>query len=153
MDLLSHLLEYLFWIVLACKSMKKRVAIVLGQFHKELVERMLVEARATAAAAGLEVISEVWVPGSLEKPLALKRLLLRSDIDGAVVLGIIERGETKHGLVMGEVVMQAIIDLQLQTMKPVGVGILGPEILPEQVEKRLLPYAKVAAEALVAMLK
>lgn len=133
--------------------MKKRVAIVLGQFHKELVERMLAEARATATAAGLEVINEVWVPGSLEKPLALKRLLLRSDIDGAIVLGIIERGETKHGLVMGEVVMQAIVDLQLQTMKPVGVGILGPEILPEQVEKRLLPYAKAAAEALAVMLK
>lgn len=133
--------------------MKKRIAIVAGQFHTEQVERMLAEAKTVANAAGLEVINEVWVPGSLEKPLALKRLLLRSDIDGAMVLGIIERGETKHGLVMGEVVMQAIIDLQLQTMKPVGVGILGPEILPEQIEPRLLPYARAAAEALVAMLK
>ena len=133
--------------------MKKRIAILLGQFHKDMVERMLVEAKAAAVAGGLEVISEVWVPGSLEQPLALKRLLLRSDIDGVVVLGIIERGATKHGLVMGEVGMQAIIDLQLQTMKPVGVGILGPEILPEQIEPRLLPYAKAAAEALVAMLK
>lgn len=133
--------------------MKKRVAILLGSFHKELVERMLVEAKAALAAAQLEIVSEVWVPGSLEKPLALKRLLLRSDIDGAVVLGIIERGSTKHGLVMGEVVMGAIVDLQLQTMKPVGVGILGPEIEPNQIEPRLLPYAKAAAEALAVMLK
>ena len=133
--------------------MKKRIAIVLGQFHKDMVERMLTTAKTAAAEANLEVVSEVWVPGSLEKPLALKRLLLRSDIDGAVVLGIIERGETKHGLVMGEVVMQAIVDLQLQTMKPVGVGILGPEILPEQIEPRLLKYAKAATEALAVMLK
>lgn len=133
--------------------MKKRIAIVLGSFHKDMVERMLAEAKAAAEIAQLEVVSEVWVPGSLEKPLALKRLLLRSDVDGAVVLGIIERGETKHGLVMGEVVMQAIIDLQLQTMKPVGVGILGPEILPEQIEPRLLKYAKAATEALAVMLK
>lgn len=133
--------------------MKKRIAIVMGAFHREKVERMLGEAKAAAAEAQLEIVSEVWVPGSLEKPLALKRLLLRSDVDGAVVLGIIERGETKHGLVMGEVVMQAIIDLQLQTMKPVGVGILGPEILPEQIEPRLLPYAKAATEALAVMLK
>lgn len=133
--------------------MKKRIAIVMGAFHREKVERMLTEAKKAAEAAQLEVVSEVWVPGSLEKPLALKRLLLRSDVDGAVVLGIIERGETKHGLVMGEVVVQAIIDLQLQTMKPVGVGILGPEILPEQIEPRLLPYAKAAAEALATMLK
>ncbi len=133
--------------------MKKRIAIVLGAFHRQQVEQMLIMAKQTAVDANLEVISEVWTPGSLEKPLALKRLLLRSDIDGAVVLGIIERGETKHGLVMGEVVMQAIIDLQLQTMKPVGVGILGPEILPEQIEPRLLPYAKAAVEALAVMLK
>lgn len=133
--------------------MKKRIAIVLGAFHRQQVEQMLIMAKQTAVDANLEVISEVWTPGSFEKPLALKRLLLRSDIDGAVVLGIIERGETKHGLVMGEVVMQAIIDLQLQTMKPVGVGILGPEILPEQIEPRLLPYAKAAVEALAVMLK
>ncbi len=133
--------------------MKQRIAILMGSFHKQLVERMLVEAKTAALEAGFEVIGEVWVPGSLEKPLALKRLLLRSDIDGVVVLGIIERGATKHGLVMGEVVMQAIIDLQLQTMKPVGVGILGPEILPEQIEARLLPYARAATEALASMLK
>lgn len=133
--------------------MKKRIAIVMGAFHKDMVTRMLEEAKQVAAQEQLEIVSEIWVPGSLEKPLALKRLLLRSDVDGAVVLGIIERGATKHGLVMGEVVMQAIIDLQLQTMKPVGVGILGPEILPDQIEPRLLPYAKAATQALVAMLK
>jgi 6,7-dimethyl-8-ribityllumazine synthase len=133
--------------------MKKRIGILLGEFHKVELERMLVEARLVAAECSLEIVAEVWVPGSLEQPLALKRMLLRSDIDGAVVLGIIERGETKHGLVMGEAVMRAMIDLELQTMKPVGIGILGPEILPEQIESRLLPYARKAVEALAAMLK
>jgi 6,7-dimethyl-8-ribityllumazine synthase len=132
--------------------MKKRVAFILGEFHKALVDRMLVEARTTAAELGLDIADEIWVPGSLEKPLALKRALLRSDVDGAVALGIIERGETKHGLVMGQAVMDAIIDLQLLTMKPIGVGILGPEILPEQMEPRVLPYARAAVVAVSKML-
>lgn len=133
--------------------MKKRVAIILGEFHKEFADRMLAEARQVAAELNLDVVSEIWVPGSLEKPLALKRALLRSDVDGAVALGIIERGETKHGLVMGHAVMEAIIDLQLLTMKPVGVGILGPEILPEQIEPRILPYARAAVVATAKMLQ
>jgi 6,7-dimethyl-8-ribityllumazine synthase len=79
------------------------------------------------------VTARVWVQGSLEKPLALKRLLLRKDIDGTAALGIIERGETKHGLVMGQAVLSSLLALQLELMKPIGIGILGPEILPSQI--------------------
>jgi 6,7-dimethyl-8-ribityllumazine synthase len=132
--------------------MSKRIALVLGSFHKEYGMQMLESARETAKELGLEIVEEVWVPGSIEKPLALKRLLMRDDIDGAAALGIIERGETKHGLVMGEVVYDAIIRLQLEFMKPIGLGILGPEILPDQIEKRVRPYAKAAVEAVAKML-
>lgn len=102
--------------------------------------------------ASLNIIEEVWVPGSYEKPLALKRLLMREDVDAAAVLGIIERGETKHGLVMAEVVLKEIIDLELQYMKPVGIGILGPEILPSQIPSRLRIYAHEAISAVKEML-
>jgi 6,7-dimethyl-8-ribityllumazine synthase len=132
--------------------MSKRIALVLGSFHKEYGMQMLESARETAKELELEIVEEVWVPGSIEKPLALKRLLMRDDIDGAAALGIIERGETKHGLVMGEVVYDAIIRLQLEYMKPIGLGILGPEILPDQIEKRVRPYAKAAVEAVAKML-
>lgn len=113
---------------------------------------MLDEARKTAAEVGLNIIEEVWVPGSYEKPLALKRLLQRQDINGTVVLGIIEEGETAHGLVMGHVIHHAIVDLQLEFMKPIGVGILGPEIVPIQFEPRLRPYARTAVLAVARML-
>lgn len=130
----------------------KRIAIVLGSFHKKEAEEMLKEAMKTAEEQGLNIVEEVWVHGSLEKPLALKRLLLREDIDGAVALGVIEKGETKHGLVMGQAVVSAIISLQLELMKPIGVGILGPEIEPEQISSRLHSYAREAVIALGSML-
>ena len=113
---------------------------------------MLAAARATALECDLEIVEEVWVPGSIEKPLALKRLLMRNDIDGAVVLGIIEKGETAHGLVMGQVVYDAIIRLQLEFMKPIGLGILGPEIMPSQIPARLEGYARAAVVATAVML-
>lgn len=128
------------------------IAIVLGSFHKKEADEMLDEAQKTAAEHGLDVVEVVWVHGSIEKPLALKRLLKRPDVDGCVALGIIERGETKHGLVMGEVVYDAIIRLMLEFMKPIGLGILGPEIVPDQIPPRVRPYAREAVIATAQML-
>lgn len=129
-----------------------RIGIVLGRFHTKEVEEMLDEARAVAARRQLRIAAEVWVPGSMEKPLAIKRLLRRDDIVGAVALGIIERGETEHGNVMGHAVISSLINLQLEFMKPVGVGILGPGINPSQIPPRTRPYAAAAVEAVADLL-
>ena len=132
--------------------MSRNIGLVMGSFHKAQIEEMLEEARKTAADVDLNIVEEIWVPGSMEKPLALKRLLLREDIDGAVALGIIEKGETAHGLVMGHSAISAIINLQMELMKPVGVGILGPEIQPNQIASRLRPYGRDAVLAVAHML-
>ena len=129
-----------------------QIAIVIGSFHRRQAEIMLESALDTAATLGLMVTDPVWVPGSMEKPLALKRLLLEPSVDGAVVLGIIEQGQTAHGRVMGQAVINAILNLQLDLMKPIGVGILGPEIQPGQIQERLVPYARDAVLAVHTML-
>ena len=132
--------------------MVKSIAIVAGSYHKESVELMVEKAKEIATDTNLIVEEVSWVPGSMEVPLQIKRLFLRDSIDGAVVLGIIENGETKHGLVMGLAVTNALIDLQIASMKPIGFGIIGPGAKPEQIEKRLLPYAEKAVLAVSEML-
>ena len=131
----------------------KKVGIVVGQFHKAHCEAMVEEAMNAAKELGLEVAEVVWVPGSLEKPLALKRMLLKPEISGAVALGIIEKGETSHGFVMGLAVTSAILALEIDLMKPVGMGILGPDIMPSQIPPRVRAYGKAAMVALAQMLK
>ena len=79
-----------------------RIVAVCGSFHKEEVEKMLDFARDEASVMNAELTDVVWVPGSMEAPLALERLLVREDVDGAIALGIIERGQTQHGMVMGQ---------------------------------------------------
>lgn len=128
------------------------IAIVLGSFHKDLIQQQLEEARKTASELGLTIVEEVWVPGSVEKPLALKRLLMRKDIDACVALGIIEKGGTKHGFTMGQSLMHFVMQLQLEFMKPIGLGVLGPDIEPEQMASRVRPYARAAVEAVMKML-
>ena len=76
------------------------IAIVCGSFHKNEVSKMLEWASDEASQQGLTLTDVVWVPGAMEVPLALNRLLARDDIQGAACLGIIEKGHTQHGLAM-----------------------------------------------------
>ncbi|HJM30343.1 MAG: 6,7-dimethyl-8-ribityllumazine synthase [Candidatus Thalassarchaeaceae archaeon] len=128
-----------------------RIAAVCGSFHKVEVERMLEYARDEAASKNAELTEVVWVPGSMEAPLALERLMQRDDVDAAIALGIIERGQTQHGLVMGQSVTRSIIELQIRHNKPIGLGIIGPGADPEHIEPRLEPHARAAVGAVVAM--
>tara|TARA_B100000686_G_scaffold335981_1_gene405271 strand:+ start:2282 stop:2677 length:396 start_codon:yes stop_codon:yes gene_type:complete len=128
-----------------------RLGVVCGSFHREEVEKMLDFASDEASIKNWEVAEVSWVPGSMEAPLALDRMLQRQDIDGAVVLGIIERGETDHGLVMGQSVTKAVIELQISHNKPIGLGIIGPGAEPEHIEPRLEPHARAAVGAVAAM--
>lgn len=133
--------------------MSKNIAIIATSFHGEYMKLMVDDAKKTAQEERLSIVKEVWVPGCYEIPLTLKTLFDSENIDGAVILGIIEKGKTKHGMVMGIVVHDAIMRLELETGKPVGLGILGPEILPKQIPSRLKPYAQKSVMALKAMLK
>ena len=128
------------------------IAIICGSFHKEEIENMLDFARDQAASENLTITDVVWVPGAMEVPLALSRLIEKDDIHGAACLGIIEKGSTQHGLAMGQAVLRTIIDLQLKTNKPIGLGIIGPGAEPEHIGPRMEPHARAAISAISSML-
>jgi 6,7-dimethyl-8-ribityllumazine synthase len=132
--------------------MMSNIGIICGSFHKVQIERMLAYATDQASKEGLSVEKVVWVPGAMEVPLALDRLLESDDIDGVACLGIIEKGQTQHGLAMGQAVIKTIIELQLVHEKPVGLGIIGPGAETQHIEPRLEPHARAAVSALRSML-
>ena len=129
-----------------------KISIICGSYHKDEISRMLEFAQQEAEILGLEIAEVVWVPGSMEIPLALERQLRKDEIDGAACLGIIEKGQTKHGLAMGQAVTKAIVDLQLKHDKPIGLGIIGPGAKPEHIEPRIEPHARAAVAAISSML-
>ena len=98
----------------------------------------------------IEISEIIWVPGSMEVPLALQRVI--SKYDAAICLGIIEKGETSHGLAMGQAVIKSLVDLQLGYDKPVGLGIIGPGAEVHHIPPRLEPHARSAISAINAMI-
>ena len=130
-----------------------KIAAVCGSFHKEEIQRMLEYAENEANINGAQISKIIWVPGSMEVPLALDRLLKDSEVDAAIALGIIERGETQHGLVMGQAVTKSIIELQIKYDKSIGLGIIGPGAEKHHIEPRLEPHARSAVNAVIKMSK
>lgn len=129
-----------------------KISIICGSFHKQEISRMLEFAQLQAESMNLEIAEVIWVPGSMEIPLALDRQLRREDIDAAACLGIIEKGQTKHGLAMGQAVTKAVVDLQLKHDKPIGLGIIGPGAKPEHIEPRIEAHARAAISCIEQML-
>ena len=128
------------------------IAIVCGSYHKTEIERMLNLARDQAEKENLTIVEVIWVPGAMEVPLAISRVINNPEIHGAACLGIIEKGSTQHGLAMGQAVLSSIIDLQLESGKPIGLGIIGPGAEPKHIEPRLEPHARAAISAISSML-
>ena len=130
-----------------------KIAAVCGSFHKEEIQKMLEYAENEANINGAQISKIIWVPGSMEVPLALDRLLKDSEVDAAIALGIIERGETQHGLVMGQAVTRSVIELQIKYDKSIGLGIIGPGAERHHIEPRLEPHARSAVNAVIKMSK
>jgi len=130
----------------------ENIGLVCGSFHRNEVEEMIQYAQDEATKQNLNISEIVWVPGSMEAPLATARLLEDENISGVACLGIIEKGETAHGMAMGQAVIKSLIDLQLGYDKPVGLGIIGPGAEPHHIGPRLEPHARNAISAIKAMI-
>lgn len=127
-----------------------RLAIVASQFNREIVDAMVERALARAKELGLQVTTVVRVPGTFEVPPAIQRLLERTDVDGAVALGAVIQGETKHDEVIMQAAADALMDIGLRTGKPMGLGITGPGMTYKQAKARI-DAASRAVDAAKAM--
>lgn len=127
-----------------------RLAIVASEFNREVTDIMVEKALARAQARGVRVTSVVRVPGTFEIPLVIQRLLERADVDGAVAIGAVIKGETLHDEALMAAVPKALLDVQRETRKPVGLGITGPGMTDAQAMARVDKGAD-AVDAALAM--
>lgn len=126
---------------------KIRLAIVVSEFNSEITFRMLDRAREHAAKVGAKISYILYVPGTFDMPLAVERLLKKKDVDAAVTLGAVIKGDTRHDDIVAENAARLIADLSLKHNKPVTLGITGPGMTIDQAKDRaqLVPARAVNA--------
>ena len=79
-----------------------RVAIVVSEFNSEITFQMLDMAINHAQKLNVELRYVCYVPGSFDMPLMIEELLKRKDIDAAITIGAIIKGETRHDIIVAE---------------------------------------------------
>jgi len=101
-----------------------RLGFVVSEFNRDLTYQMELLGREHATFLGAEVARTVMVPGVYDMPLAIKKLV------------------SDEG--------RKIMDLSLESGKPVTLGISGPKMTRMEAHQRV-DYAKRAVEAAVKM--
>jgi len=106
-----------------------RVAIVSSAYHGDVTGAMERGAREAFAAAGGEPASLrcVAAAGAFELPVLVDAALARADVDAAVAIGCIVRGETAHDRHLGLSVTQELLRISVARGKPVGLAVLTVE--------------------------
>jgi 6,7-dimethyl-8-ribityllumazine synthase len=137
----------------------KRVAVVSATFYQDLATWLEDGARRALDDCGVAPAACTFarVPGCFELPLAARRLIDSGRFDAVVALGVVVRGETPHfDYVAGEC-SRGIMDVQLETLVPIGFGVLTTDTLA-QAEERADPargdkgyHAAVAALSVLAI--
>lgn len=103
-----------------------RWAIVVGDFYKDLAERLVSGAKSAFEEAGVNKtnVDEFTVPGAFELPLAAMYLAESGAYDGIACLGAVIRGETDHYDFVCAEAARGIQDVQLDTGIPCAFGVL-----------------------------
>lgn len=127
-----------------------RLVIVAAEFNREVTDLMVEKALARAEERGVRVASVVRVPGTFEIPLVVQRFLERKDVDAAVAIGAVIKGETLHDEALMAAVPGALLEVGLRTGKPIGLGITGPGMTDEQATARVDKGAE-AVDVVIAM--
>ena len=130
---------------------KIRIAIVASEFNRKITFDMLRQAQAHAKKVNADIRYVCYVPGSFDMPLILEQLLKKKDVDAAVTLGAVIKGETGHDNVVAENAARLIADLSMKHGKPVALGITGPDMTFEQAVARAKTVPPRAVSAAVKM--
>jgi 6,7-dimethyl-8-ribityllumazine synthase len=111
----------------------KKVAIIAAQWHPEICNNLIHGAELIFKSAGIEY-EVTTVSGSFELPLAAQ-IKLDQGFDGAVVLGLVMRGDTAHFDYICDGVTSGVMQVSLNRAKPIGFGVLMCDNLQQAIER------------------
>src|SRR3546814_14963754 len=118
--------------------------------QKTAYEMRMSDWSSDVCSSDLKHVEFFRAPGAYEIPLAAK-LLLDGRFDGVVALGAVIRGDTPHfDYVAGECA-RGLIDVQLQSGKPIGFGVLTVNTVEQAVERAGPGPSNKGNEAAAAM--
>ena len=127
--------------------MKYKILIVSAKFYEDLSKNLIFGAK--EKLKGKVNIKIIEVPGSFEIPVVISKNIKK--YDGFVALGSIIKGETPHFDFISQSVTDSIMQLSINSKKPIGNGIITT-LNKKQAKIRSLTKGKEAAQAVLSVL-
>ena len=129
----------------------RRIAVVWGEFNDTITSEMRDRAVKAIRDSGFDASPINAVSGAYDLPFAVDRVLAKRDIVGAIAIGCIITGETKHDEVIAHAAAKSLLDVSIARGKPVGLGVTGPGQTYQQAKDRV-DRAEAAVDAVLKLL-
>tara|TARA_B100001123_G_C15049915_1_gene923155 strand:+ start:55 stop:477 length:423 start_codon:yes stop_codon:yes gene_type:complete len=138
--------------------MKFKVLIVAGNYYKKITDTLIFSSKKKLKNnLNIKYKSKVMkfqtkvieVPGSFEIPVIISKNIKK--YDAFVALGCIIKGQTPHFDFISQSINNALMDLSINSKKPVGNGIITC-LNKKQATKRSLKKGYEAANAVISVL-
>ena len=123
----------------------KKVLIVLADYYGDISSSLLKSAKNNLNNFSLKIIK---VPGVFEIPITISKNIKK--YDAFIALGCVIKGETPHFDFISNASTQAIMNLSVDSKKPIGNGIIT--CLNKNQAKARGKKGKEAAEAIISVL-
>ena len=115
----------------------RRFCVIVSRFNEFITEHMLDACCDTLERHGAEKknIKIVRVPGAMEIPTALKRVVARRPPDAVICLGCIIRGGTPHFEHVASETSRGIAEIARASGVPVAMGVISANTLEQALER------------------
>ena len=123
--------------------MKKKILIVIANYYKDISFGLLKSAQNHLPKNF--IIKIIRVPGVFEIPVTISKNLKK--FDGFIALGCVIKGQTPHFEFISQSSTNALMDLSIQSKKPIGNGIITCLNMKQAIIRK-----KKGAEAVKAVL-
>jgi len=120
------------------KCAQLRVGIVAAQWHTEVMDALVDNARKALAEIGIDEPTLVRVPGCFELPVAA-HALARNRYDAIVALGVVVRGGTPHFDYVCRAATDGLTKVAVESGIPVGFGVLTCDTDQQALDRAGLP--------------
>tara|TARA_B100001093_G_C26454830_1_gene853868 strand:+ start:193 stop:582 length:390 start_codon:yes stop_codon:yes gene_type:complete len=123
--------------------MKKKYLIVIADYYKEISADLLKSAqKIIPKSCSIKIIK---VPGVFEIPVTISKNIKK--FDAFIALGCVIKGQTPHFDFISQASTNAIMDLSINSKKPIGNGIITCLNIKQAIARR-----KKGAEAASAVI-
>ena len=131
----------------------EKLGFVVSDYNADITHLMSKIGQEHAEFLGAKVTKTIRVPGAFDMPLAVKRLADKKDIQGIVCLGAVIEGDTDHDQIVAHNAARKVVDISVQSGKPVSLGVSGPKMTRADGVKRIESYAKRSVESALKMIR